>query len=220
MFKTETHAHVKESSKCGKIFADDMSRAYKDAGYKTVIIADHFQQRAFPDFYEISWEEKVDRFYKGYESAKIAGEKYNVNVIFSCEVRFNESSNHYLLLGIDKDFLLKRSDLFDMGIKEFYPYAKEHGVTVVQAHPYRDGKNFPTTDYVDAIEIINSNPRHENYTDKTIKLAEETHLPTTAGSDAHREEDIALSGVISKTEIKTADDYVKLLLTKELELIK
>ena len=42
----------------------------------------------------------------------------------------------------------------------------------------------------------------------------------TAGSDSHRTEDVAITGVITKTEIKTAADYVKALLQGELEIIE
>ena len=42
----------------------------------------------------------------------------------------------------------------------------------------------------------------------------------TAGSDTHRLEDIALSGVITEKEIRTADDYVHALLRGERKIIK
>ena len=220
MYKTETHVHVSESSKCGRVCADEMIKLYRDAGYKTVIISDHLQANFYAGFSEASWAESMDRFIQGYEASLKAGKKYGVNIIFSAEVRFNESKNHYLLLGIDKEFLLEREDLLDMGIKEFYPHAKAHGVTIVQAHPYRDKKCYPMVKYVDAIEVYNSNPRHENFTEKTYELAEKYNLPMTAGSDAHRLEDIALTGVTSEKEIKTAEDYVELLLNKKLKIIK
>ena len=51
------------------------------------------------------------------------------------------------------------------------------------------------------------------------QIAKENKLPITAGSDSHRQEDIALSGILSENEIKTAEDYVDLLLANKLEII-
>ena len=100
---------------------------------------------------------------------------------------------------------------------EFYKYAHAHGVTVVQAHPYRDGKNTPDSpDVIDAIEVYNTNPRHENFSDNALAYAKEHNLPVTGGSDTHRLEDIGRGGVLSDEEIKTADDYVRLLMSGKL----
>lgn len=220
MFKTETHIHVSEVSTCSQLSAAEMVRLYHEAGYKTLIISDHFQQRSFDKLGGVSWAEYVDRFVSGYNAAKKAAKQFDMNVIFSAELRLNDACNHYLLYGIDGEFLKKRADLFDMTIKEFYGYAKQNGVTIVQAHPYRDEKCTPTPDYVDGFEVYNSNPRHQNFTKRAVKIAKEHNKPMTAGSDSHRTEDVAITGVITKTEIKTAADYVKALLQGELEIIE
>ena len=221
MFKTETHVHMAECSRCARIGAEEMIKLYRDAGYKTVFISDHFQLQYFRQFdANVLWTEQTSQFLIGYEKAKEAGVKYGVNVILSAELRFNNSPNHYLLYGIDKSFLDSRPDILNMTIEEFYPYAKSRGVTVVQAHPFRDGKCTPMPNYIDAVEVYNSNPRHENFDAKTLEMAKKFNLPITAGSDSHRIEDVALSGVISEKEIKTAEDYVELMLSGKLQIIK
>ncbi len=42
----------------------------------------------------------------------------------------------------------------------------------------------------------------------------------TAGSDAHRVEDVALTGVVTEKEICTAQEYVDALLSGELTIIR
>ena len=107
-----------------------------------------------------------------------------------------------------------------MSFAEVSAYAKSHGVTVVQAHPYRDGKSEPiSTEYIDAVEAYNTNPRHENFDEQALAFAKSAGLPITGGSDAHRYEDIALGGVITECEIKTADDYARLLKAGKVEAI-
>jgi len=210
MFKTETHLHTAETSPCGKVGAGELIKLYAEAGYKTVFVSDHLKKKTLEIMGDIPWEEKTEKFMAGYKAALAAGEKYGVNVIFSAELMLTENSNHYLLYNIKKEFLDKRHDIFDMPITEFYKYAKENGVTVVQAHPYRDGSTVPApADSVDALEVLNSNPRHDNYSEKAVAFATENALPMTAGSDTHRYEDVARSGVMTPYEIKTADDYIR-----------
>lgn len=219
MYKTETHLHVSEVSPCSRISAAEMAKAYDEAGYKTLIISDHFQKGYIDRLGDIPWDDKVDHFLSGYEALKAAAEERSMNVILSAEIRFNNSRNHYLLYGVDGAFLKKRPDILDMTIEEFYPYAKEHGITVVQAHPFRDEKCIPMPDYVDGFEVYNSNPRHQNFTEKTLEMATQYKKPMTAGSDTHRVEDIALSGVWTEKEIRTANDYVEALLKGDLKMI-
>jgi predicted metal-dependent phosphoesterase TrpH len=221
MFKTETHMHTDESSRCGKVPAREMVALYHAAGFKTLFISDHFQKSAFEKMGdELSWEEKIDQFLIGYREAKAAGDELGMNVILSAELRLQPLKNHYLLYGdITREFLAARPDIFEMGIEEFSAYAKEHGITVVQAHPLRDGKCVPTPEYVDGMEVFNPNPRHENFTPQVLEVARAHGLAITSGSDAHRYTDIAHGGVISEREIKTAADYVELLLAGELKYV-
>ena len=115
----------------------------------------------------------------------------------------------------------QREDLFDLSLGEFYAYAKENGVTVIQAHPYRNGFTTPAdVSCIDALEVYNSNPRHENHTEKAIAFAKEHGIPMTAGSDAHRYEDVAQSGVLTSYEIKSAEDYVRCVMSGDLKIIK
>ena len=53
-----------------------------------------------------------------------------------------------------------------------------------------------------------------------LKIAKEHNVIMTAGSDAHRTEDIAGAAVISPFEIKTADDYLNLLKSGEAQIMK
>ena len=220
MFKTETHLHTSEVSPCGQVSAEEMVRRYFEAGYKTIFVSDHVYTKKFQTFGDIPWSEKIDLYLEGYKKAKAVGDELGMNIILSAEVNFNGCPNDYLLYGIDEDFLKGCPDLLDMGIERFYPYAKERGVTVVQAHPLRNGRCVPTPDFVDGLEVYNSNCRHENFTEKLLEIAKETDKPMTSGSDAHRIEDIALAGVITENEIKTAKDYTDALKGGKLTLLE
>lgn len=220
MFKTETHMHTAETSPCGKVSAVEMIKQYYDAGYKTLFVSDHFYKRYFDSLGDVAWDEKVEQFLKGYRTAKEAGETLGMHVLLSAELRLNCSINDYLLYGIDETLLKHMQHVFEMTIEEFYSYAKEQGITVIQAHPYRDYKCTPTPEYVDGLEAHNSNPRHENFYEKVMELAREYKKPVIAGSDAHRPQDIALSGIMTRNEICVAEDFLQAFYGDELVLIK
>lgn len=207
MFKTETHAHTMPVSRCSRITPEEMVRLYKEAGYTTLFISDHFSAYHFND--DVSWEMNVDLLYGAYEKARIEGDRLGMNVLFSPELACG--GNHYLMYNVTPAFLKARPDFFSLSIADVAAYARTHGVSLVQAHPYRDGKCYPTVSFVQGIEAINTNPRHENFDDRCMTLARESGLPMTGGSDTHRPEDVALCAVLSETPITTADEYLALL---------
>lgn len=220
MYKTETHLHTAEVSHCGKLCAQEMVAHYHAAGYHTLFVTDHMTQHNFDCWGDASWEDKVRNTLRGYQLAKEAGEKCGMTVLRGVELHLNTAPNDYLLYDFDETFLNARQDLFDLTPAQLYVYAQAHGVTVVQAHPMRDGVCVPTPDCVDALEAYNPNPRHENYAAKTCALAAEYGLPVTSGSDAHRLEDIARGGVVTDRPIVTAAEYVRLLKGGMMQLIK
>lgn len=215
MYKTEPHLHTFPVSNCSQLRADELIRLYKEAGYDTVIISDHFARFHYEKMEErlgrkLSWEEYVDLFRTGYEAAKEAGDACGIRVLYSVELSLGV--NHFLLYGADKAFLLSRTDVFDLSVPEFYAHAKAHGVTVIQAHPLRDGKCTPYPDHADGFEVFNSHPRHNNHNDEVLAIAEwHPRLLRTVGSDAHRVEDIAGCAVLSDQPIESVEDYLELL---------
>ena len=169
MYKPEPHCHVAEVSPCARLGAEEMIRLYAEAGYHTVFVSDHMHGNCFKRFCDASWKEQITRFFSGYEIAHAAGEKYGVVVLPSAELTLTCTPGDYLLYGFDRSFFEEKEELFDLSIDEFYPYAKAHGVTVVRAHPYRESRAEPTSgDFMDAVEVYNSSPRHDNQTERAL----------------------------------------------------
>lgn len=219
MFKTETHLHVSEVSRCGKLTAEEMVKSYYEAGFKTLFISDHLSNTTFSHMSDATWREKMDFFVTGYEKAKKVGEKYGMNIILSAEISHDKSGNHYLVYGIDMEYLYGLEDAFEGDVEDVYEYTKNSGAFFVQAHPLRDGKCTPTPMSVDAFELHNSNPRHQNFDEDLLEIVKKYDLPVTAGSDAHRPEDVAMTGVETENEIKTAADYIAAVKEGNLKII-
>ncbi len=211
-YKTEPHLHVAEVSPCSMLKAEKMIELYHEAGYKTVFVTDHMKKKYTDSFGDIPWCDKMTIFMSGYYRAKQAAKKYGMNVLPSVEFAFEENlENHYLAYGITKEFLCSYPDICSLGIEKFSKLAKENGILLIQAHPFRDGKSTPTSEFVDGFEIKNANPRHEDFSDKSEELAKKLGLLMTAGSDAHRPEDVGVSGIITDTEIVTSADFIQVI---------
>lgn len=214
MFKTETHLHTKEFSKCSHLYAKEMVELYHNAGYNTIFVTDHMHHDFLEINSDVSKEKAVERFLSGYYNAKTEAAKYDMNVLLSVEysITFGNIDNHYLVYGIDEDFLCENANCNDYTLEMLSKAAKKKKALLIEAHPFR-GVCFPTPTFVDGMEIYNPNPRHfvESDEARTVQTARLYGLYMTAGSDAHRTEDIAGTGMGSDYEIKSADDYIELI---------
>ena len=211
MFKTEPHLHTSESSGCGKLPAAEMITAYHAAGYTTVFVTDHYTTASFAKRAGSTWEEKMDTYLTGYRAAKAAGDALGMHVLLGAEIRFTENCNDYLLYGADETFLTSCYAWLERPAADFLPFAHAHGVTVIQAHPMRDGKCIPMPQAADGFEVYNTNPRHENFCSETLAAADRHGLLITGGSDAHRPEDVARGGILTETPILCGEDYIRAL---------
>ena len=211
MFKTEAHLHTSEGSKCGRLTAVEMVRAYKEAGFSTIFISNHFGKNFFKDWEEKEWDKIIDRFFVGYDLARQEGERIGLNVLLSAELEFDtHKGHHYLVYGIDEKFLKENPYLYEMTVEEFFALAKKNGYLFIEAHPYRDENRVVTPTLVDGFEVVNPNPRHDNHSDLAEATVGEYGILRAAGSDAHRYEDVGRCATETETEIKTVEDYIRL----------
>lgn len=216
MYKTEAHLHTYPVSSCAQLTPVEQVRLFKEAGYDTVIVSDHFSPHHFKKLGEhLSFAEKVDKLCDAYLEAKAEGDRIGLTVLFSVELSFHK--NHYLLYGVTREFLKLREDIFDIDIDELYAHLKSHGITIIQAHSHRAEKCVPHPHHVDGFEI-NFNLRKDNYNERTVKVAKEYNLPLTIGSDAHRPEDVGISATLSEEKIESIEQYLRLVFERKLIL--
>ena len=222
-FKTELHAHTKETSNCGEVPAAELIEAYINAGYSTVVITDHLSTHTYfrYDYVNMSWDEKIDVFVRGWKAAKQAA-KSRINVLFGMELRFDMDNvdNDYLVFGIDEKFLRNNGDLINMNIKSFSKLAHENGLIIFQAHPFRVNMRISDPKYLDGIEVYNACVRHNSNNDIAEAWADKYGLLKSSGSDYHRPEDVGKGGIITETPITDNTELIKTLLSGEYSLIK
>lgn len=198
MYKVETHLHTVHVSQCGKMKAAEIAEAYKEAGYSVIVVTDHYNRTTF-DYLGVDPAGSADRvgaFLDGYRRLKEEGAKLGLRVFKGAELRFDESENDYLLYGWRDDLLAEPDKIFRMGIAAFSPIARAEGALLIQAHPYRRGCTPAIACYLDGVEVVNTNPRHESYNARAREYADQFGLIATSGSDSHRPEDVGRGGIL------------------------
>ncbi|MBO5197980.1 MAG: PHP domain-containing protein [Lachnospiraceae bacterium] len=225
MYKIEMHAHTSDTSPCAHVSAADMIHAMAEAGYDIVVVTDHFSRYVMSRFTGTP-EEKVTRYLQGYREACRAGEKEGIRVFLGAEVNLHRvGKEDYLLYGITEQFLYDHPQMYDYTLKELFEACVKANVLVVQAHPCRSYCAPADANYLHGVELINTNPRHDNGNQKAeIWLKEQEaaghQLITTCGSDYHQLEDIGGGGIRTARPLKDVVELAELLRSGEYELRK
>ena len=210
MYKYETHLHTAETSACASATGAEQARRYKAEGYDGIFITDHFFNSNTTVPRELSWDEKVMLYCKGYENAKAEGNRIGLKVFFGIEYTYQGAD--ILVYGLDKQWLLAHRDC-DRDFYQFYYDAKAEGALLIHAHPFREAdylreiKLLPK--WVDGVEVYNSGNGKEVFNERAEWYAKQFGFRTTAGSDNHhlsvRSE--RLAGVVSEVEFERPEDY-------------
>lgn len=209
--KIELHAHSKEISSCGKLAAEEIVELYAAAGYDAVVLTNHFNTET-ADRLEAEKKKRFDEIYfAAYEKAYAYGKSRGLLVLNGFEIRFNGSSNDYLLYGMDRETAGEYRKLFQMSAEEFGSYAREKGILFYQAHPFRKGMKIVDPGCLFGMEVKNKHPRHDSRNDIALLWAEKFSLHKIGGSDCHQKQDAAGSGIITERKVENMEDLVSVL---------
>ena len=200
MYQLELHFHTDESSRCGKVPAAEGVRMYREQGYDGLVVTDHFSKTACLDPEETGWGPEVwegvcEKFLLGYQAAYKAAEGTSFRVYLGMEIRFPHDENDFLVYGFDKEFPERHPWIYMKELPDLYKIAKEEGLTVVQAHPFRKKCFAADPACLHGVEIYNGNPRHDSRNELAEWMAKETGLVGTVGSDFHQPQDLAACSV-------------------------
>jgi len=209
-FKIDPHTHTAETSKCGHLSGATLAERYHALGYDAIIITDHLHEEYISSLYcKDDWDACVEQFLQGYKKAVKRGAKLGLSVMFGVEIRFNEpNGSDYLLYGIDEGFLRENPYLYRLTPQKFFERFGEK-ILIIQAHPFRNGNKTVFAECIHGIELVNTNPRHNNYTDKGQALCEANPVfYQLCGSDAHREEDVGGAWILFDEEISDSYEFL------------
>ncbi len=219
-YKYEIHCHTKNVSKCGQIDVKELVEFYKEQGYSGMVLTDHFSPMTFSFSEHFSRKKAVSKYLTSYRIAKEC-EDDDFTVLLGVELRFYATINDYLIYGVKEEDLYNAPYLLLCYLKKAYNYFHKKGCIVIQAHPFRKFMKPSNPKYLDGVEIHNGKDDKEarekanNWADTFPKKAIKT-----GGSDFHRKTQINnLCGIITKEQIKTNDDLLRILKSGEYEIM-
>lgn len=223
MYKYELHAHTSECDLVAKLSGGELVRAYADQGYSGIVITDHYFSIFFDWFREElegkSHKEIIDRWLRGYESARNEGEKIGFTVLPGAEVRIDGTINDYLVYGLEIEDLYRLPLLNRMNsIDEVLDILPER-TCVVHAHPFRENMTVRDPGRFFGIEVHNGGT--DAFRNQLAKVwAEHYGKAMTSGSDCHGPWAVGKGGIITENPIYTPTDLVQVLRGGNYQLIQ
>ena len=217
-YKTELHAHTAEVSPCADLCGAEVVERFIASGYHSVVITNHYCDYVIDNAGD-TWEEKIEHYLSGWRAAKDAANG-RINVILGCELRFTENCNDYLIFGMSEEFMRSHPDLHKMTLKTFSALARENGILVVQAHPFRYRMTVMPPEYLDGIEAFNGHIGHDSRNFLANAFALRYGLLRTSGGDfhhPHQPSDVA--GILTDAPITSMEQLTEILKNGNYSLI-
>ncbi len=218
-YKYELHTHTREVSRCGAISAVDLVRFYKKMGFSGLCITDHFFNGNTVVPHNLSWEERVNLFCVGYETAREEGKKVGIDVFFGWEYSYHGTD--FLTYGLDKEWLLGHPEVLDLRVSEYLDLVRSEGGFVVHAHPFRESgyiemiRLIPRK--VDGVEVVNAS-RYDFENERAKEYAQVYGLLEVAGSDNHRGYQERLGGVCLEKPVQSLQELIDAIRDKRAEV--
>lgn len=227
-YKTELHCHTSDVSRCAHSTGKEMAEYYISLGYTTVVLTNHlsvptYTAPATEYLMERSWDEKIDFYMNGYNVMKeAAGDR--LNIILGCELRSQITDGDLMIYGVTEEFLRACPDMWNIKIKDLSNIIRENGMIFAQPHPFRNDMKIVNPDYLDAVEVFNGNlgKNNRNRNDIARMWAEKFDKIQLSGSDTHDAdyEKKDRAGIITEEPVRTNEDLLRILRSRNYELIR
>lgn len=210
-YKTELHAHSNPASSCSDIEPKELVRIYKENGYDSLVLTNHFTTNLKGE----TVEDKIKWYLEDYYKCSEEGARVDLSVILGAEIRFTEDNNDYLIFGICPEELTEMYRRLPYGIEDFYKEYKNEKNIIIQAHPFRDGMRLVKSEFLDGLEVFNMHPGHNSRIGFAAKHAHKNNMIAICGSDFHHYGQECLCGILTKKRLENSYDVAEVLKNKE-----
>lgn len=214
MYKYDLHIHTAECDKYAWVGGSEIVRRYKDVGYDGLVITDHYESRILDWMKnEIGTSDKekiINRYLRGYYSARNEAEKIGFTVLCGAEVRFDNNINDYLVYGLEEQDFYHLPLLNKLQNVEELSAVLPKNAIIVQAHPFRNNMTVCSPDNLFGIEGYNGST--EKFRNEMAKMfANHYNKVITSGSDFHEISKLAKGGIETREKINSQIDLVNVL---------
>ena len=200
-FLTEMHAHTSEVSRCAHLDAAGVAARYLEAGYTTLVIANHFNNYTL-DTAGSDWQTRAAYYLRGWRKA-VDTANGRLHVLLGMEIRFPGSMNDYLVYGLDEEYLLAHPYLYDMNLRDFSELVRRDGLLIIQAHPFRNGMTVMQPELLDGYEVFNGHVGHDSRNPIARAWCRTYGKIPTSGSDFHDPTSVIDAGI--QTDVPITD---------------
>ena len=223
MNKIELHIHTCECDKFAQYSGAEIVKMYSDEGYQCLVITDHYFSPFFKWFSDeldgADHKTIINRYLKGYYTARDEGEKLGITVLPGAEVRLKNSSNDYLIYGLEEKDFYNLPLLNTLNNVDELVSVLPKSTCVVQAHPFRNKMTIFDPENIFGLEVFNYGTAP--FRNEMAKMyANHYGKAMTSGSDFHGRNALAKGGIISNKKIHTPKDLVNLLKSGDYTLIE
>ena len=223
MYLYETHVHTSPLSACARAGVRETLEFYKSAGYAGVFLTDHFiDGNINHSLRGLSYEERIEGYFKVYEEAKPIGEELGIDVFSAIEMTY--LGTDFLVYGIDKEWCLEHKDMDMMKKNELLKLLMDEGALVIHAHPFREASHieyirlYPRV--VHGVEVYNAG-RTDFENEMAEQYAKSYNLLRFAGTDNHiGPACVRFGGMATERPIKDVKDFIDLVFAGEAKLFK
>lgn len=218
------HTHTFPCSKCSSMSCSELVESLVANEYKGCVLTNHFYKGNTGIDRDLPWDDFVAQYEKDYIECKKLAEKYNLDIIFGIEEHLFDGLE-ILCYGITPQFLYDHPELREDHTIETWSNAL-HNVNAlcIQAHPFRDriyikNPRVLPNEYIDGIEVFNACNKPEENEMAKIFAGLNPNWILVSGADAHLPKIVPLSGIETSIQITDEKMLVKVLKSKEYELI-
>jgi len=180
----DLHAHTSGISTCCRVPAPDILKAAKDIGLDGIALTNHYQKIYVKEDGAAAF---ARRYVDEYHYTKSCAEGTGLRVFYGMEITMEQHSGaHILVYGVDPDFTLHYPDVYNLTLAQLYLLVHENGGMLVQAHPFRRGKNMlQDLSFLDGVEANSHQIYDATHFVRLTDIAHSRGLILTSGGDYH-----------------------------------
>ena len=223
-YKYQMHTHIAPCSKCAAMSPQELVEALVEGGFKGCVLTNHFFGGNTGIDRDLSWNDFVARYEANYIECKNIAQKYDLDIIFGIEEHLS-GGIEILCYGITPQFLYNNPELQNDHTIEFWSKKlRNFGALCIQAHPFRVRAYIRTpgllpAEYIEGIEVFNAcNKSEENQKANEVALTHPDWI-LVSGADTHSQNSVCWSGIETNERISNEQLLVKVLKSKNYELI-